>query len=355
MVSVTDRFETALDSARASLSDAREQYEAIERAGTVPQDVVVSIAEFERELDELDDRLEVSETDVELAERTKERIEVLSDVFSSLQTQQQTVVEADVNRLAQQLGYLHAIEDAVDGGVSTDALDRECSMLEKLVENRRHDRIQGSDRLSIEDIERRLRAKRFETKDTVPPVVSAEALLDGSKALLDDIHEFLGGLGEQNKSRTAFPSDLQLVKELLADAENELKNGDAEAALEPATIAFEGCLMLHHATARVYAAQRVTEELADAVAETTLEIDADIDSCRVQGDSGRLLEAVGEALRGEVKEGTTARLRRLLNEHDGSVVRTAKATDFDVQTVLEHVSELYTDGAVSDITVEFDT
>lgn len=355
MASVTDRFESTLDDARTSLSRAREQYEAIEGTGSVPQTIVVSLADFEQELDELDDRLEVSEGDVELAERAKERIDILSDVFSSLRTQQRTVIEADINRLMQQLEYLHAIENSVDGSVSTDALDRECSMLEKLVENGRHDRITGSDRLSIDDIEVRLRTKRFEARYTGPPAVSADALLKRSEALLEEIHEFLGGLGEQNESRTAFPTDLQLVKELLTDARDELERDDGDAALESATVAFEGCLMLHYDTARVYATQRVTESLADAVTETTLELDVDVDSCLEAGKSERLLDAIGGALRGEVKEGNTARLRRLLDEHDGSVIRTAAATDFDVQGILEHVSELHANGAVADITVEFDT
>jgi hypothetical protein len=355
MASVTDTFESSLEDARTLLSDARAEYRAIEHSDSVPETLVTSLADIERELDELENRLEVTEDDVELARRTKQRVEVLAAVFPSLRTQQRTIVETDVDRLMQQLDFLLAVADSTDESVSTETLEKECSMLEKLVENDRHDRIDGSDRLSIGNIEMRLRTQRFKLRYTVPESASAEASLASAAALLDDVHEFLRALGDQNESWTAFASDLQSVKELLSEAENALEDGDPETAAEAAAVGFEGCLMLHYEVARAYAKHRVTESLAEAIAGRPLALDVDVDACMAAADAERLLNAVGEALRGEVEETTVARLRRLLNEHDGSVLRTASATDFDVSEILEHVSKLHADGAVADIEVDFDT
>jgi hypothetical protein len=183
----------------------------------------------------------------------------------------------------------------------------------------------------------------------------AEALHVNSQALLDDIHDYLGTLGDENEYRTAFASDLQSVKELLADTEDALAADDPETALETATVGFEGCLMLQYEIARAYANQRVTESLAESIVGRPVSLDIDVDECVANGDAERLLNAVSEALRGEIEESTAARLRRLLDEHDGSVSRTASATDFDVAEILEHVSELHADGVVGDITVEFDS
>jgi hypothetical protein len=355
MDSVTDTFESLLADARASLSSAREEYRAVEQSDSVPQTLITSLTEFERELNELDDRLEVTEDDVALARRSNQRVKMLAVVFASLRTRQRTIVETDVARLTQQLEFLHAVADSPTENTSTDALEKECSMLQKLVENDRQDRIEGSDRLSIPNIEMRLRTHRFTARYTVPDSASARALIQSADALLDDIHEFLGALGDENESRTAFASDLQSVKELRSDAEGALDDGDVEAASESAAVGFEGCLMLHYEIARAYANQRVTESLAEAIAGRQLALDVDVDACVASGDAERLLNAVGEALRGEVEESTVARLRRLLDEHDGSVSRTASATDFDVSEILGHVSDLYVDGAVGDVKVDFDS
>jgi hypothetical protein len=353
MASTTDTFESVLDSARGSLSTAREEYEALEQTETVPSPVVESLAGFERELEELDKRLEVSEADVELAVRTRDRIVLLAEVLSALRERQRTVVETDVDRLRHQLRYLDTVGATADGMVLPGEIRRKCSMMQDLVENDRHDRIEGTDRLSISGIEAELRSKRFELWESVSPAEAVDSLSRLSTPLLNDIHRFLRELGAQNSDRTSFSPDLKTVKNLLSNATDAVDE-DPNAALSDAATAIEGCLILHHSTARAFADQRVTETLAQVTRETGFAVSVDVDQYVASGDSQGLLDAVAEALTSEAEQSAAARLRHLLVEHDGSVRRTASATEFEPGTILEHVTELYADGTISDITIEFD-
>jgi hypothetical protein len=66
-----------------------------------------------------------------------------------------------------------------------------------------------------------------------------------------------------------------------------------------------------------------------------------------------LLTALTDTLTSQVDLSTSARLRQLLREHDGSVVRTAEATDFDIPTIMGQLERLYDDGEIADLVVEF--
>lgn len=346
MASPTDRFETVLANARDTLDTAREEYDAIERTERVPQPIIQSLEGFEHELDELDDRLSVAESDVELAEETAARIRALSEVLSALRDRQRVVVDAAVVRIGQQLALLDLLDDTSD---ATQQARKQHSMLQQLVENDRHDRVYGNDRLSIASVEQQLRAVRFDTLAEASATDATAALRATAEALLGDVHEYLGDLGPENEDRTAFASDLKTVKERLSTIE------DGDSAPETTATVVEGCLMLHYSTARAYADQRVTEALATAIAETGLTIDVGVEDCVARGAVDELLKAVAVALETKTEQSTATRLRQLVESHDGSVERTAAATEFDVAEILQQLTHLHADGAIADITVEFDS
>lgn len=345
MASATDRFETVLASARGKLDDAREEYEALERTETVPQPMIQSLEGFERELNELDDRLTIEESDIDLAETTAARITALYEVLSALSHRQRVVVEAAVTRLGHQLTLLDRLDDSSETGQKA---EQQYSMLCRLVENDRHDRVYGNDRLSLGGVERKLRTARVDRLSDVTDSEATVALQEVASSLLEDVHEYLANLGDDNEDRTAFAADLTRVKELLSTVEER-----DDPAPESAATAFEGCLMLHYSTARAYADQQMTEALADTVTETGLTVDINIENCVSRGAAEDLLEAVAAALETETEQSATTRLRQLIVRHDGSVERTAAATEFDVADILEQVTQLHSDGEIADITIDF--
>jgi len=357
-ISPTDSFEEVLERGRTELSAAREEYDALEETETIPPALVEAMSGLERELDELDKTLDVEEADLELARQTVRRIGVLNDVFAALRERQRTVVEADVSRLGHHVSGIatlvrdHGIASEFDRDI--DDIEREHSMLDALVSKGRHEKVVTNDRVSPGRVDAAIRKIDSELAEHVPGDARADAYESITESLLDEIHDVLGSLGEENSERTAYSSDLRLVKERLEAAAATGEDDGGTTAAKTARIALEGALILHYSTARSHADQRVAGALADAVEDSDLVVDCDVERCVSRGDAETLLTAITAAMGTEAELSTSERLRQLLTEHDGSVRRTARATDFDVATILEHVERLYDEGQIADLEVTFD-
>lgn len=356
-ISPTDTFEEVLERGRSQLSSTRNEYEALEETETVPSDLVEAISDLEQELDELDQTLAVNEADLKLAQQTVQRIVVLNEVFSALRERQRTVVEADVSRLEHHVSGIATLarERGLETGIerNIDSVERQCSMLNALVNKDRHEKVLTNDRVSPGEVDTATRQLDAELAEYAPSDSRAETYTTIAEKLLDEIHDALGSLGKKNKDRTAYSSDLGLVKQRLEETEEATGDDDGTAA-RIARTALEGALILHYSIARSHADQRVAEELANAVAESEFVVDCNIDRCVLRGDADTLLTAITAAIGTEVELSTGERLRQLLEEHDGSVLRTARATDFDVPTILDHLEQLYDDGQVADLRVTFE-
>ena len=356
-ISPTDSFEEVLERGRTELSAAREKYKSLEQTETISPALVEAISALERELDELDQTLDVEEADLKLAQQTVRRIGVLNDIFAALRERQRTIVEADVSRLGHQVSSIatlvrdHGIASELDRDI--DDIEREYSMLDALVSKGRHEKVLTNDRVSPEGVDGAIQEIDSELAEQVPDHARVDAYETITESLLDEIQDVLDSLGEENSDRTAYSSDLRLVKERFEAAATG-EDDVGTSATKTARIALEEALTLHYSTARSDADQRVAGALADAIEDSDLVVDCDVESCVSRGDTETLLTAITAAMGTEAELSTSERLRQLLTEHDGSVRRTARATDFDVGTILDHVERLYDEGQIADLDVTFE-
>jgi hypothetical protein len=364
--SPTERFERKLETARESLSSTRDQYARLEATEPVPEWIIEAIGDYDRELDELDQNLEVSDEDLDLAERTARRVEILRAVLDAFRDRQRSIAEADVERVRRMLAVLESSIDRqeVDAAVEStvDELHRKCSMLDKLLDNGRYGQVLGNERFSPVTLEDSLRELDDELGTELPASAHARVHVEMIEALLEDVHGYLSTLGDRNDDRTAYGDDLREIKSRLSDAERELTDGDSNEPAEGDTttvdetvwVLLDECIDVHHGVARAAADQQLTAALADAVRETGVSVDCDVDSCVVRGDRTSLLNEFEAVIGAGVERSTATRLARLLAQHDGSVVRTAEATEFDVDAIVDHLPRLYHDGTIADITVTID-
>lgn len=374
--STTDAFERVLERGRSTLSSTRDVYHALETTESIPNQLVESIGDLERELDELDQTLEVTAEDVALAEKTVERINVLSTVFTALQGRKRLTVETTVDRLDYRLTAFvslireHSLGEHLD--VSIEDVDRRFSMLQTLVDGERYGQIETNDRISPAELAVTLRKLDLELADTesVDARTRARLYLDIADDILDDIHVFLSSLNEENPERKAYATDLEAVKRDLDAVRDELEidkydDGDGDGG-DPGTdslpsnkgalkarVALEACELLHQQTARAFADQRAAAELARVSRESGLAVSCDIGQCVTEADVSTLLVSIGNVIASQAELSTAERLKQLLREHDGNVLRTAEATDFDVSTILDHLSQLYHEGEIEEIEVVF--
>ena len=353
--SSTDSFEEVLERGRKALAAARDEYEALEKTETVPSGLVEAISDLEQELDEADRVLNVDEADLELAQQTVQRIELLEAVLSALRERQRTVVEADVSRIDHHLSGLATLireqgfGEEIEGKL--EEIEKKQRMLTTLTAKDRHEKILTNDRVSPETIDKQLKQLRADIEPDVPADPRVEAYTAITEDLLEEIHDALGSLGAENEDRTAYAAELKSIKQRLRMIESGERGG---SRIDTAESTLEETLSLHGSIARSQADQRVTEELADAISESGLAIECDVQRCVAEGDSETLLSAVSDGMGTEVRRSTVERLRQLLKEHDGSVLRTAQATDFDVPAILEHLEHLYDDGQIAEMEVRFD-
>ena len=369
--STTDAFERVLERGRSTLSSTRDVYRALETTESIPNQLVESIGDLERELDELDQTLEVTTEDVALAEKTVERINVLSTVFTALQGRKRLTVETTVDRLDYRLTAFvslireHSLGEHLD--VSIEDVDRRFSMLQTLVDGERYGQIETNDRISPAELAVTLRKLDLELADSesVDARERTRLYLDIADELLNDIHSLLSGLNEGNPERKAYATDLKAVKRDLDSAREELDideydDGDPGTGSIPsnkgalkARVALETCELLHQQTARAFADQRAAAELARVSRESGLAVSCDIGQCVTEADVSTLLVSIGNVIASQAELSTAERLKQLLREHDGDVLRTAEATDFDVSTILDHLSQLYHEGEIEEIEVVF--
>lgn len=358
MVSTSEKFEETLSRARQNLTKARDEYESIERSGNVPDRIVQAFGELEREIDELDGEIDISEQDLELANTTARRVELLHEVLVVLRDRQARVIEEDIGRYRFWVdGISRALRkhNVDELGDERDTLDRYCSTMQQLADSGRHERVVDNERFTLATVDNRLRTVDRKLRDLLTPDAYANVCLGIYEDLLDEIHETIAAFSEANPDRTSHASELRTVKEHRTDATDALERGASEDAAFEARTALAGAQMLQYLVVRDLADQHVAERFAGIVREAELDVDCDVSDCERRGDAATLLADIADALGGEIELSKGDRLRRLLREHDGDVVRTANATDFDVPSILDHLEQMYSADQIEEITVEFST
>jgi hypothetical protein len=354
----TDRFERVLEAARETLADASDRYSRLESSESIPEWVVDALGEYDEELERLDRNLEVTDEELRLAERTRDRIHLLDGVLEAFEDRQRTVAEADVDRIRLLVTALIELGDATspdeDVRSSIDDLDGKCAMLEKLLDRGRPGRVLGDRRFSPTTLEATFDAIDESLVADLPADAVARFHADVVAGLLDPIHEFLAELDERNDDKTAHGRRLGEIKSDLRAATRTLEDGDPGDADDTLRDLVDDCLAVHRATARAVADQQFAAGVASLVRADTVSLDVDLDACVARGDGATLLSGLESVVAVDTVRSTATRLAHLLERHEGSVVRTAEATAFDVDTILDHLPHLYHDGPATDVIVRID-
>lgn len=352
--STTDNFEAQLERGREQLSVARDTYSTLELTEDVPDDIIESLGDLEEELDELEQTLEVTSRDIDLAEEIAQQISILAEVLAALEMRQATVVEKRLKRVQAFAGGIFELSNDAANSVTDrsrlNKVDSQLSMLEKLASSGRHGQVVSNNRVSLRKIDRTLRQIEQELSDEVADSTRTETYLSIAQNLLEDIHQTLATLDDENADKTAFSTDLNIVKNKIEAAEN----ADGDEAVVSARTALEGTFMLHQLIATSGAEQVAAKELGNIITTANDELTTDIETQSAQGNIDVLLDEISTIIGAGVKRSSDERLSRLLREHNGSVTRTAEATDFDVSVILEHLNQLYQQQPISDIQVVFE-
>lgn len=357
MEATTENYEATLRSARNYLDTARSEYRSVEDFDAVPSELVESLNELDRELEDLEDVIRVSEQELRRAEDAADRAELLQSVLAAVRDRERAIIEADVDRLRlwfdgyDRLTRQREISDSTRSRCSK--VERICGMMEQLITKNRHEKVRTNDKFSPEAVDRTLR----ELDGNLLEEVDAGEYTDACLSIIDDllpiIHDGLGSLADENPEKSSFADSLGDVKKRRSTAEEE-RETDPSAAVETVRIALEGALIHHYSVSRAVANQDFAEMLAELIRDQGLDIELDYEASATRGDTDALLSELISIIRTEVTRSKGARLRRLLEEHNGSVSRTAAATDFTFSEILETLQTMYDDNEIADVEVTFE-
>lgn len=354
--SSTDTFEDILKRGRSQLNKARTEYQSLEGMDDVPDKLVEAIGDLERELDELDQNLEVTDDDIRLAKETVARVSVLAELFGGLKKRQQVIVDGACERVdryvegLQNLFKHYNVPDDIKDTV--ESIEHRHSMLEKLVSGDRYGQILSNEQVDPDSIVSKIHTLTDKLSESTTAIDRTEFYLGVCGDVLDDIHARLAELKEDNEDRLAHSAELQEIKQKKQTAESKLSKSPDEA-VSTANIVLENCLSLHQDIVVDHADQKLVVKLATVCQDEELAIDHNIENSVARGDPESLLVVIADTIASEVDLSTSGRLLQLLQEHDGSVVRTKKATHFDITTILNHLTQLYDEEEIADINVEF--
>jgi hypothetical protein len=353
--STVRKFERLLEDTRDQLSTVRDTYSQLERTESIPDWFIQSIGDLDRELDDLNKKLEVSEQDIRTAEQTARRVTTLAGVIDAFRERQRTIAEAATERVCTTLSIIaDQIQEnglSPDTSPSLDTLQQQCSMLETLIENERYAQVLQHDRVSPRSIEPRIR--ELDESLPIPERTHARVHLDIVSKLLDGIHESLAMLGEENDDRMAYRDDLEEIKSEIDEVEERLQSDNVPSPEQTTRHLLDDCLRMSDLVAQAAADQRLADTLAETIQEGDFIVDCDVAACKKAGDGEKLLDELGNEITSKAELSEAKRLEQLLVEHDGSVVRTAEATDYTVDAIIEELSQLYQAGNVADVHVEF--
>jgi len=348
-------FEELLDQGEEFLREARECFEEVSRTEDAPEAVIQAIGQLDQELTDLAKVTTVNQSRLQQAGQVRDQAVLLRDVLEAFQQRQRVVIERRVERLSLWVDQLTQTAGQsgfdVDSKQSVESLQETITLFENLMAADEYGRISDNDRIALPVFLNDLRQFDAELREVVSFERYARICLEVVDDLLDVIHEELSALPDAHSSEASFSRYLRQVKEHQADAEESLEQSGFERASRKARIALEGALMVDDEIIRVKADELFASELRDALSTHGFEPEADIESTSPEVDAEALLERAVGAIESSVELTVDTRIKRLLEEYDGSVNRVIERSDLDGGTILNHIMKLYKNDRIDDLVV----
>ncbi|ESP86833.1 hypothetical protein K933_17157 [Candidatus Halobonum tyrrellensis G22] len=232
---------------------------------------------------------------------------------------------------------------------------RQYQILSTLLDEEKYAQIISNSRFTPSEIEQSLREIDARLQEALPMAEYVDRYESGMDTALERIHSVLQELSSESDRVTTYQNALRTVKDLRTRSEELLEDDDGSAAVATIREAFEGALMIDTELTRIEADAELAHALGTFLTSHDFEAEEEIEEAVANGDTDDLLARITSVIGAEVDSTISTRVRRLLEEMDGSVASAVERSDMDQQAFLEEISRLYADGVIADLTVEFKT
>ena len=360
---IWDAFDEAVEHAEEYLKQAWENYEFVQQSeDTLPEEYISSLTNLEETIKEFDSVYEVTDAELERANRACSNAQFLARVTQAYRKYHQAIIKRRANVAKEWFDVLKPCADQIDSDVSADqsSLQRQMRALEKLTNAGKHGQLLDSDRIELTDIENGVREfdRAVREKASAEPYVRTGLKLAESlqEQYTDDLADLVGqGVDRDAISITERVSDVPNLESIVSRLEEDATSDDDAEAVGIAVDTYAEVVVL---TGK----RRAKYELGQSLIET-VEDSAVSDGTGVEEDlhvrlNSFQLEPIENLVRRLIEdEATTAdtdRLLRVLAKHDGSVRRTVESLDRSTEELFEDLYDLFLQEEIADLEVRFE-
>lgn len=360
---IWDAFDEAVEYAEEFLKQAWENYEVVQHTEDSFSEVYVSaLTKLEEIINEFDSVYEVTDAELERANRACSNAQFLASVTRAYREYQEATIERRVNVSKDWFDALTACAEHSDSDVAADqsSLQRQMRALEKLTDAGKYGQLLDSDRIELTNIETSVREFAQSLRDEVPSGAYVGTCLKLAESFqeryTDDLTELVGeGVDKDAISITECVSD---VPDLEPTA-SRLKEGattddDVEAVGNTVDTYADVAVQTRKRRAKYDLGETLIATVEDNPVSDEMNIKKDLrlhlNSFQLEPIENlvrRLIEGVGTT-------SNTERLLRVLAKHDGSVRQTAESLDRSTEEIFEELHDLFLQDKIADLEVRFE-
>jgi hypothetical protein len=357
-----EQFESAVEDAGAGLSEARDHYSAIrDLGGNLDAAYAEALDELEETVEEFDSVFDVGEGDLEEAVEAARQGELLSELTLAYRRYYEHLVESRAELVSEQFEALDSIrKESPDTNTDAGNLEKQVSVMNKLLKGGKHRQLLTSDRIYLDDIEESVRDIDEELREPAPPEYYAHYAVRLIETLRGEYTDHLSWLNERGADGSAISVSERIQK--IPDID-EIETDDpatSSVTREEAVRAGEAAAA-HYELAEAISDRRGQFELGESLCEVVSEYaelddetEAELRQLTRAFDMAELRTRIARIIQTEATTSTSERVLRLLRQHDGSVRETATTLDISTEELFEVLQQLYEERTAADLEVQFE-
>lgn len=344
-----DQFETAQQEATDALDSAREQYQNVRNVVPgFPDELSTALNQSAEKLDQIDDVLDVTESDAQDAVELAQRVKLLEEFLDAMSAFHLQLLRTEFSMYEDWFANMKELADN-----SPERLEETQSTLRTALNTEAYSQLRGEGpftlsafRADLYELDSKNRSESDPRDYTVNCLETADELVDQS---LDSVKEMINnGIQVTIKSaRTAVEAQLDQAREALEDESVD------EDAVQAVRAGLEGALILRYQVAYERQSNKYCNSL-EAILEEHTDSSHSASTGAKQRNVKKLEELAVAAVADETTVSTEEQVVNILRENDHRVSTALQATKLETTEFFDALRTAFENGDVSEIEVRFE-
>lgn len=356
---IWDAFDEAVEHAEVQLKEAWTNHGIVQQTESpLSEEYISALTEIEETIQEFDSVYEVTDTELERANRVATNAEFLATVTRAYREYHEGVIERRVSVAQEWFNTLATCVDDTDADIATDqsSLRRQMQALEKLMNAGKYGQLLDSDRIELTDIEERIRGFNQAVQDGAPAESYVTTGIELAESFQDQYTDDLAELVKEGVDRDAISitervADIPDLEPIVTRLEEDSTMSDDVDAVGTVVETYADIAIL---TGKRHEKYRLGEKLIGAVEDGPTEIENDFHLGLKSFQLDPIVSLVERIIEGWTTTSDAEQLLKVLARHDGSVQRTSQSLDRPTEDLFDDLRHLFLQDEIADLEVRFE-